>query len=100
MRKLRTRCAECGEVGLSASDIVVSGMTDRGRVRCSFRCPECGQTNVQYCDVEAARLLLLGGARGEPAAESLVPPLGPGDLDELLALMERPDFVALMGKAG
>jgi hypothetical protein len=100
MRRLRVRCEVCGEVGLPANDVVVSGTSDPGRVRCSFDCPDCGQTGVQYCDVGAGRLLLLGGARGEPSSVPLVRPLGLSDIGELRALMDRPDFITLLKKAG
>lgn len=98
MRRLRARCEVCGEIGLAASDIVVAGTSEPGRARCSFHCPECGRLNVQYCDIGAARLLLLGGARGDTTEVPPARPLELAHLDELRELMERPDFITLLGK--
>jgi hypothetical protein len=100
MRRLRVRCETCGEVALPAAEVLVAGTSDPGRVSCSYRCPECGVTGTQDCDVAAGRLLLLGGARAEAAGFPVARPLGLEDLDSLRELLDRPDFVALMKKAG
>ncbi|MFL6124523.1 hypothetical protein [Actinophytocola sp.] len=99
MRRLRLRCADCGEVTLPASEVSVSGTAEPGRVNCSFRCPVCGGACEQGCDVATGRLLLLGGARAKPAAAPAPPPLGLADLVLLRELLNRPDFVEIMGRA-
>jgi hypothetical protein len=96
MRRLRTRCESCGEVALRASDIVVAGPAGPGQVNWSFRCPVCGVDVEQCCDTETARLLLMSGARPAPPEP---PPLDLADLESLRELLERPDFVTLMGEA-
>ncbi|TDV54861.1 hypothetical protein [Actinophytocola oryzae] len=100
MRRLRLRCEDCGEVTLPASDVIVSGAAEPGRVNCSFRCPVCGGASEQGCDVAAGRLLLMGGARTRPAAEPVAPPIGLADLVLLRELLNRPDFVDIMAKKG
>ncbi len=100
MRRLRLRCADCGEVTLPASDVTVSGAAAPGRVQCSFTCPVCGGISEQACDVQAGRLLLMGGARPKASAAPVAPPLGLADLVLLRELLNRPDFVDIMGKRG
>jgi hypothetical protein len=99
MRRLRLRCADCGEVTLPATEVSVSGTAEPGRVTCTFRCPVCGGASEQGCDVAAGRLLLLGGARVRPAAAPVPPPLGLADIVLLRELLNRPDFVEIMGRA-
>lgn len=98
MRKLRLNCGDCGEVTLPASDVTVSGAAEPGRVQCSFRCPVCGGISEQACDVSAGRMLLMGGARVKQAAAPVAPPLGLADLVLLRELLNRPDFVEIMGR--
>ena len=100
MRRLRLRCEDCGEVTLPANEVIVAGAAEPGRVNCSFRCPVCGGDSEQGCDVSAGRLLLMGGARPKPAASPVAPPLGLADLVLLRELLNRPDFVEIMRKAG
>jgi len=85
-------------VTLPASEVTVSGTAEPGRVSCSFRCPVCEGPSEQTCDVSTGRLLLLGGARVKPATAPSAPPLGLADLVLLRELLNRPDFVEIMGR--
>jgi hypothetical protein len=98
MRRLRVRCEGCGEVTLPASEIVVSSTDNPGRVNCSYRCPRCGTPGEREFDASAGKLLLMGGARAEPAAPPVAPPLGLADLALLRELLDRPDFVDILGR--
>lgn len=100
MRKLQMRCGACGEVSLRANDIVVSGTADPTEVICWFRCPGCAEVVERQCDVSTGRLLLMSGAQLKPAVAPVPPPLGLSDLESLRELMDRPDFVEVMRKAG
>jgi hypothetical protein len=100
MRRLRLRCADCGEVTLPAGEVVVTGAAEPGLVTCSFRCPVCGGVSEHGCDVQAGRLLLMGGAKARPTAAPVAPPLGLADLVLLRELLNRPDFVEIMGRRG
>jgi hypothetical protein len=100
MRRLRLCCADCGEVTLPASEVTVTGTPEPGRVTCSFQCPVCGGASEQGCDVSAGRLLLMGGAKAKPATAPVAPPLGLADLVLLRELLNRPDFVEIMGRTG
>lgn len=100
MRRLQMRCGGCGEVSLRANDIVVSGTDDPSQVLYWFRCPGCSADVEQHCDAGTGRLLLMSGAQLKPAAVRVAPPLTLGDLVPLRELLDRPDFVEIMGKAG
>lgn len=105
MRKLRFRCSRCEEVVVSADEVVLtSGASSPSSY--VFRCPLCRSLVVERCSEVTARLLLLGGARtgpspvptGSPAVGRQV--LGPGHIEELRRLLDRPDWLNLLRDAG
>ena len=104
MRKLRMRCRACDEVVVSANEISLFA-SGPNRWDYAFRCPLCLSVVKRDCDDAKARLLLLDGAREEPSHPAGSGPeerfaFGPGHVDELRRLLDRPDWFDLLQDAG
>lgn len=105
MRKLQFRCARCGEVVMSADEVVLTS-GESSPLSYIFRCPVCRLFVVERCSEVTARLLLLGGARtGAPPVPARPPAsgpsvLGPEHVEELRRLIDRPDWLTLLRDAG
>lgn len=106
MTTIKATCPECGEVDLTADDILLrvsDGGADLNTY--GFTCPTCSAFIEKPADDRVVRLLLSGGVVPVPVhvpAEVLEPKYGPRlTLDDLLDLhetLERDDwFEELMG---
>lgn len=91
MRELRVRCPDCGELDVSAGEVVVSQKSP-GQLSYSFRCPRCEHVAEKDCDSRVGRLLLLGGARGDGAMVAGLAGFGPQHVTELRTLLDKPDW--------
>ncbi len=92
MTTIKATCPGCGEVDLSAEDILlrIGGLATSNSY--GFSCPECGDFVEKPADDRIVRLLLSGGVMPmllNIPAEALEPKQGPPiDYDDLLAFHE------------
>ena len=98
MRELRVRCPGCGELDVSAGEVVVSQKSP-GRMAYSFRCPGCEEIAEKACGSRVGRLLLLGGARGDDATVAGLEGFGPQHVTELRTLLDQPDWLNHLRRA-
>ncbi|MBA3431628.1 MAG: hypothetical protein H0U16_09135 [Actinobacteria bacterium] len=99
MTTIKANCPICGEVALTAEDIVLRiGPVDEANSY-GFSCPRCEEFVEKPADERIVRLLLSGGVRPCPVdvpAEVLEyrsgPPITPDDLLEFHQFLERDDW--------
>ena len=96
MRKVRVQCGTCGEVVVGADEIELTGSAPHV-TRLSFDCPVCLSAQTRTCTSDAARLLLLSGAR---TAVELPAQSGPAfteeDVRELHRQLNHPAWPTLL----
>jgi hypothetical protein len=98
MRELRVRCPGCGDLDVSAGDVVVTQRSP-GLMAYSFRCPQCAEVAHKACDPRVGRLLLLGGAQADDATVDGLAAFGPQHVTELRTLLDRPDWINHLRRA-
>ena len=99
MTTIKANCPACGEVALTADDIVLRiGPVDETNSY-GFSCPRCEQFVEKSADERVVRLLLSGGVRPCPVhvpAEVLEyrsgPPISHDDILEFHQLLETDDW--------
>ena len=91
MRELRVQCPDCGELDVSANEVLVN-QTGPGVLTYAFRCPQCRQVAKKKCDSQSGRLLLLGGAQADRATVAGLAAFRPEHVTQLRELLDRPDW--------
>ena len=99
MTTIKATCPACGEVDLTADDILLRIGAQSGGNSYGFSCPDCGDFVQKPADERVVRLLLSGGVMptlDHVPAEALEPRSGPPiDHDDLIAfhdLLESDDW--------
>lgn len=99
MTTIKATCPGCGEVSLTAEDILLRLGSENGKNTYGFDCPECGDFVEKSADERVVRLLLSGGVMPmmhHIPAEAMEPRDGPRIThDDLLAfheLLQRDDW--------
>lgn len=113
MTRIRATCPACGEVELTADDLVLSvvGTVDAPATTYRFACPDCRDVVVKPADARVARMLTSGGVEVEytsatrlddeladltthqhPEMPSSGPALVFDDLLDFHALLAEPDW--------
>ena len=99
MTTIKATCPECGEIDLTADDIVLRIGAQTGGNTYGFSCPDCGDFIQKPADERVVRLLLSGGVMPtlvHVPAEALEPRSGPPiNHDDLIAfhdLLEDDDW--------
>lgn len=95
MTTIRASCPACGDVQLTAADVIVRVCTDDDRGSYCFRCPACGDRIVKDASRRVVDLLVAGGVRldvwslpaelTEPRREG--PPLSEADVTDFRTLL-------------
>ena len=106
MTTIKATCPGCGEVDLTADDILLRIGGAKGANTYGFSCPDCSDFVEKPADDRIVRLLLSGGVMPmlvHVPAEALEPREGPPiNHDDLLAfheMLERDDWMdQLMGR--
>ena len=100
MTTIKATCPACGEVDLTAEDILLRIGATQSVNTYGFTCPHCGQFVEKAADDRIVRLLLSGGVVPVPVhvpAEALEVHHGPAfTLDDLLDFheqLEREDWL-------
>lgn len=100
MTTIKATCPGCGEVDLTADDILLRIGAHTGTNTYGFSCPDCGDFVQKPADERIVRLLLSGGVMPtllHVPAEALEPRTGPPIThDDLLAfheLLESDDWL-------
>jgi hypothetical protein len=92
MTTIKATCPNCGEVDLTAEDILLRIGTVKSANTYGFTCPECHEFVEKPADERIVRLLLSGGVMPtlvHVPAEALEPKEGPPlNYDDLLAFHE------------
>lgn len=103
MTTIKATCPDCGEVDLTAEDILLRIGAMRDANTYGFSCPSCGCFVEKPADERVVRLLLSGGVIPmlvHVPAEALEPHAGPpinhDDLLEFHELMQSDDWYALL----
>lgn len=63
MSSIRAECPECGDVKITAADLVLRVCADNGRCSYAYRCPECRVCVARECSRRMADVLLGCGVR-------------------------------------
>ena len=99
MTTIKATCPECGEVDLTADDILLRIGSAREKNTYGFSCPSCDRFVEKSADDRIVRLLLSGGVIPvvvQVPAEILEPHWGPpinhDDLLEFHQLLESDDW--------
>ena len=99
MTTIKATCPSCGEVDLTADDILLRIGAQSGGNTYGFSCPDCGDFVQKPADERVVRLLLSGGVMptlDHVPAEALESHVGPPiDHDDLIAfhdLLESDDW--------
>ncbi|MGH2820293.1 MAG: hypothetical protein ACRDJ5_06545 [Actinomycetota bacterium] len=108
MTTIKATCSGCGEVDLTADDIILRIGATKSVNSYGFTCPECGEFVEKPADDRIVRLLLSGGVMPVPVhvpAEALEVREGPrftyDDLLDFHQLLQSDDWMeALIGPAG
>lgn len=84
MTRIRATCPSCGEVELTADELVLSvvGSPVDTDTTYRFTCPDCSNTVVKNADARIARMLTTGGVEVEYTSATRLD-------DELAALLEQ-----------
>lgn len=93
MTTIKATCPDCGEIDLTAEDVLLRIGAARSVNNYSFACPACGDYIQKPADDRVIRLLLSGGVVPVPIhvpAEALEIHAGPAlTYDDLLEFHER-----------
>ncbi len=108
MTTIRAQCPSCGDVRLTAGDLIVRVCTDNGSGSYQFRCPGCDAPVAKPASSHIVELLVSSGVplvMWRRPAELLEhhsgPPLNPDDLLDFHVALERPDWLdELVGTDG
>jgi hypothetical protein len=99
MTTIKATCPECGEVDLTADDILLRIGSNRQNNTYGFSCPNCDRFVEKSADDRIVRLLLSGGVIPvvvQVPAEVLEPRWGPpinhDDLLEFHEMLEQDDW--------
>ena len=99
MTTIKATCPDCGEVDLTADDILLRIATGEGSNTYGFSCPSCSEFVEKPADERVIRLLLSGGVMPmlvHVPAEALEarsgPPINHDDLLEFHELRQRDDW--------
>jgi hypothetical protein len=99
MTTIKATCPDCGEVDLTADDILLRIATGEGSNTYGFSCPSCSEFVEKPADERVIRLLLSGGVMPmlvHVPAEALEPRSGPpinhNDLLEFHELLEGDEW--------
>lgn len=99
MTTIKATCPGCGEVDLTADDIVLRIGAQSGGNTYGFSCPRCGEFVQKLADERVVRLLLSGGVMPtlvDVPAEALEarsgPPINHNDLLTFHDLLEDDDW--------
>lgn len=97
---IKATCPGCGEIDLSADDIVLRIGASTAVNTYGFTCPDCGDYVEKAADERVVRLLLSGGVVPMPVhvpAEALEahegPPITHDDLLDFHEALERDDWL-------
>ena len=92
MTTIKATCPTCGEVSLTAEDILLRIGSAKGNSTYGFSCPDCSSFVEKPADERVVRLLLSGGVMPmlvHMPAEALETKIGPPlDYDDLLSFHE------------
>ncbi|MFP5297737.1 MAG: hypothetical protein ACLGHL_01960 [Actinomycetota bacterium] len=93
MTTIKATCPTCGEISLTADDILLRIGAASTHNSYGFDCPDCGDFVEKPADERIVRLLLSGGVMpvmNQVPAEVLEPRTGPPiSYDDLLAFHEK-----------
>lgn len=99
MTTIKATCPGCGEVSLTAEDILLRIGSDPAANTYGFDCPDCGDFIRKPADERVVRLLLSGGVMpvmNHVPAEALEnhdgPPISHDDLLAFHELLQRDDW--------
>ena len=106
MTTIKATCPRCGEVDLTADDILLRIGATQAVNTYGFTCPDCSQFVEKTADDRIVRLLLSGGVMPVPVhvpAEALEIHQGPAinhdDLLDFHEILERDDWLdELLGR--
>ena len=106
MTTIEATCPRCGEVDLTAGDILLRIGATQAVNTYGFTCPHCSKFVEKAADDRIVRLLLSGGVMPVPVhvpAEALEPRQGPpinhDDLLDFHEMLERDDWLdELLGR--
>jgi hypothetical protein len=100
MTTIKATCPGCGEVDLTADDILLRIGATQTVNTYGFTCPQCGDFVEKTADDRIVRLLLSGGVMPVPVhvpAEALEirqgPPISHDDLLDFHEILERDDWL-------
>jgi hypothetical protein len=100
MTTIKATCPGCGEVDLTADDILLRIGATQTVNTYGFNCPDCSEFVEKAADDRIVRLLLSGGVMPVPVhvpAEALEirsgPPFTPDDLLDFHEMLEREDWM-------
>jgi hypothetical protein len=106
MTTIKATCPDCGEVDLTADDILLRIATGQGSNTYGFSCPSCSEFVEKPADERVIRLLLSGGVMPmlvHVPAEALEthsgPPIDHDDLLEFHELLESDDWFTQLSAA-
>ena len=107
MTTIKATCPRCGEVDLTAGDILLRIGATQAVNTYGFTCPHCAKFVEKAADDRIVRLLLSGGVMPVPVhvpAEALElrqgPPINHDDLLNFHEMLERGDWLdELLGRA-
>jgi hypothetical protein len=108
MTTIKATCTRCGEISLTADDILLRIGATASRNTYGFNCPECSEFVEKPADERVIRLLLSGGVMpvlNHVPAEALEHKEGPAiNYDDLLVFHEllkgESWFEHLLGRQG
>ena len=106
MTTIKATCPECGEIDLTAEDILLRIGAQSGGNTYGFSCPQCSEFVQKVADERVVRLLLSGGVMPtlvHVPAEALEthsgPPINHDDLIAFHDLLESNDwYEQLLGR--
>ena len=103
MTTIKATCPECGEVDLTADDILLRIAAGQGSNTYGFSCPSCSEFVEKPADERVIRLLLSGGVMpmlvhvpAEAVEPRSGPPINHDDLLEFHELLQRDDWFTLL----
>ena len=104
MTTIKATCPDCGEVDLTADDILLRIATGEGSNTYGFACPTCSEFVEKPADERVIRLLLSGGVMpmlvhvpAEVIEPRSGPPINHDDLLEFHELLQNDDWFSELG---